>query len=217
MTPFELVIFDCDGVLVDSEPIIIDVLADMLGKMGHPVRVNEIYDHFHGRSPEQWLTEITAILGAPPSKTFVATLQQRAADDLRTKITPIDGVSEALDAIDLPVCVASSGSHEKMQLTLGKTGLLSRFGSNIFSVSEVERPKPYPDVYLHAAYTNRVAPSNCVVIEDSPTGVRAGVAANMTVFGFCAQTSAHRLHEAGAHRLFSDMRELPSLLSMIRV
>jgi HAD superfamily hydrolase (TIGR01509 family) len=131
-------------------------------------------------------------------------------------VTPIEGVADVLDAVQIPVCVASSGDHEKVRLMLGKTGLLSRFGSNIFSVTDVEKPKPAPDIYLHAARQNGVDPRNCAVIKDSPTGVRAGVAAGMVVFGFAAHTPEQKLREAGAHVLFSDMTQLAELLGSAR-
>lgn len=213
MRQVELVIFDCDGILVDSEPIIIDVLADLLNEFGVPVTAADIYDRLHGRSTTQWVTQIEDLLGGSLPKTFLATLKQRAAIALWTDITPILRITDALSSIHVPICVASSGDYEKVQLTLGRTGLLSRFGTNIFTVSDVKRPKPYPDIYLHAARENEIDPSNCAVIEDSPIGVRAGVAAGMTVFGYSAHTSEHQLRDAGAHILFSDMRHLPNLLT----
>ena len=210
-----LIIFDCDGVLVNSEPIIIGVLAEMLQEIGHPVKMNDLYSDFHGRSTAQWITQIATMLGNKQTATFIPLLKARAAAALWAKITPIPGIVDALDAIQTPICVASSGDHAKMQLTLGKTGLLPRFGNNIFSVNDVLRPKPFPDVYLHAAQQNNVSPANCVVIEDSPTGVRAGVAAGMIVFGYCAQTDKEQLLAAGAHHLFSDMHQLPGLLTTV--
>ncbi len=215
MKQFELVIFDCDGVLVDSEQITTSVLAAMLNEMGQRVSSADIYDRFHGRSTAQWLAQIVDILGKPPPEMFVPTLRQRAAAALWAGVAPIAGITDALASIQIPVCVASSGDHEKMRLTLGKTGLLSRFGTNIFSAADVERPKPAPDIYLHAAHKNGVESCNCAVIEDSPTGVRAGVEAGMVVFGFTANTPEQKLRDAGAHVLFSDMTQLPDLLASI--
>jgi beta-phosphoglucomutase-like phosphatase (HAD superfamily) len=108
-------------------------------------------------------------------------------------------------------CVASSGSHEKMQTTLGITGLLSHFENKLFSVTEVANGKPAADVFLYAAKKTGVTPSRCYVVEDTPTGVIAGVAAGMTVFGYCALTPAHRLIEAGAHHTISEMSKLPRI------
>jgi HAD superfamily hydrolase (TIGR01509 family) len=114
-----------------------------------------------------------------------------------------------LDAARVPFCVASSGDHEKMNTTLGITGLLPRFVGRIFSVTQVAHGKPAPDVYLFAARQLGVEPSACVVVEDTPPGVQAGVAAGMTVFGFCAFTPEQKLKTAGAHRTFDDLRRLP--------
>lgn len=212
MTPFELVIFDCDGVLVDSEPITTRVLADMLHELGLNLSADALYGLFHGRSMAQCLDLVTQMLGEPLPATFVPTLRQRAAAALWAEVTPIPGIREALAAIQIPICVASSGEREKVQLTLGKTGMLARFGGNIFSADDVTRPKPAPDIYLLAARQNGVDPRACAVVEDSPAGVRAGVAAGMVVFGFAAHTPAAQLNEAGAHVIFREMAQLPGLL-----
>jgi len=212
MSPFALVIFDCDGVLVDSEPITARVLAAMLTEIGVNVAATDLYTDLQGRSLAQWLALITDQLGKPLPATFVPTLRQRAAAALWAEVTPITGVAEALARIQIPVCVASSGEHAKIRLTLGKTGLLARFGANIFSGVDVAKPKPAPDLYRYVAQQKGVAPYACAVIEDSPVGVQAGVAAGMVVFGFAAATPAPALRAAGAHLIFSDMTHLPDLL-----
>jgi beta-phosphoglucomutase-like phosphatase (HAD superfamily) len=125
----------------------------------------------------------------------------------------VPGIEGVLEAIQVPYCVASNGSMEKMQVTLGMTGLLSRFKDRLFSISEVARGKPHPDIFLYAAQKSGASPSACAVIEDTSTGVTAGVAAGMTVFGYCANTPAQRLIDAGAHYTFDRMSELPGLLS----
>ncbi|MBX3061197.1 MAG: HAD family phosphatase [Anaerolineae bacterium] len=212
MKPFELVIFDCDGVLVDSEPITTGVMAAMLQEMGVPIIADELYDRVHGRSLAQCLAVLTDLLGKPLPENFVLTLRQRAAAALWAEVKPIPGVAEALAHLPIPVTVASSGEREKMLLTLGRAGLLPRFGNNIYSTADVSHAKPAPDIYLHAARQNGVAPHTCAVVEDSPAGVQAGVAAGMTVFGYAAATPAQQLKEAGAHVVFADMAELPALL-----
>lgn len=212
MTQFELIIFDCDGVLVDTEAITTSVIVAMLNELGSPITFPELYHSLHGRSMSQALTLIAELLGKPLPEMFVPTLRRRAAAALSAGVTPIVGVVDALASIHRPVCVASSGDSAKIQLTLGKTGLLSHFGANIFSADDVEHPKPAPDIYLHAAQQNGVEPRCCAVIEDSPIGVQAGVAAGMTVFGFAAQTPAQQLRDAGAHVIFTDMAQLPDLL-----
>jgi HAD superfamily hydrolase (TIGR01509 family) len=213
MSPYQLVIFDCDGVLVDSERITNQVFAELLGEVGLAFTLEDMFEHFVGHSMAQCLDKITALLGKPPPADFVATYRARTRRALETDLRPVPGIAEALEQITIPWCVASSGEHEKMRLTLGVTGLLPRFEGKLFSVTEVERPKPAPDVFLYAASCCRVAPIDCAVVEDTPTGVEAAVAAGMTVFGYAALTPRRRLHRAGAHHLFEHMSELPRLLS----
>ena len=136
---------------------------------------------------------------------------------LKQSVAAIKGIEGVLEQLELPCCVASSGSHEKMQMTLGKTGLINFFAGNIFSTSEVERGKPHPDIYLHAAARMGVSdPARCLVIEDSPIGVTGAVAAAMTVFGFAELMPAHRLHASGAHLVFDRMSDLPRLIGSHR-
>jgi len=210
---FELVIFDCDGVLVDSELLTNRVFAEMLNTLGLPVTLNDMFETFVGKSTPQCLEIITAMLGHPVPPSFVDEYHARTAVVLKRELKAVPGIETVLDTIDLPYCVASSGTPEKMQITLGTTGLLPRFHGKIFSVTEVPRSKPFPDVFLHAAARMGAKPSACAVIEDTPTGVTAGVAAGMTVYGYCALTPADRLLDAGAHHVFSSMNELPGLLA----
>jgi HAD superfamily hydrolase (TIGR01509 family) len=213
MSAFELIIFDCDGVLVDSERITNQVFCTMLNELGLPVSLQDMFERFVGLSMPQCVHLITEMHGHPPPGTFVGELRQRAAYALKEQITPIPGVKEMLAGLRIPCCVASSGDHEKIRLTLSATGLLTRFEDRIFSVVDVARPKPEPDVFLHAARQLGVLPRACAVIEDTPTGVRAAVAAGMRTFGFAANTPAHKLMEAGAHHVFWDMAELLELLN----
>lgn len=211
----DLVIFDCDGVLVDSEPAANRVFAEMLGQIGLDVGIHEMYEEFVGRSMSHCMRLVEEKLGRPPPDDFVARLQERTFAAFEAELRPMPGIVEALDAIEVPVCVASSGELQKMQLTLGLTGLLPRFEGRLFSVTEVTRSKPAPDVYLHAAARLGAEPDACVVVEDSPIGAQAGVAAGMTVLGFCAHTPPGKLLAVGVQRTFADMRELPSLLARI--
>ncbi|WP_242045412.1 HAD-IA family hydrolase [Anabaena catenula] len=130
---------------------------------------------------------------------------------MNKNLKPVDGIKEVLDELEIPHCVASSGDHKKMQTTLGITNLLSYFEGKLFSVTEVERGKPYPDVFLYAAERMGVEPAKCVVVEDTPIGARAGVAAGMKVFGYAKLMPAHKLEQEGAI-IFRDMRQLPYLL-----
>ena len=214
MNRFDLVIFDCDGVLVDSERITNQIFCTMLNEIGLAVTLDDMFERFVGHSMQQCIEIITELHGAPPPDSFVPQLRLRATVALKEYIQPIPGVAEALKALSIPYCVASSGEHQKIRLTLGATGLLGHFEGKIFSVADVQRPKPAPDVFLFAAERLGVYPSRCAVVEDTPTGVRAAVAAGMYVFGFSANTPEHRLKEAGAHEVLSEMLLFPQLLNV---
>ena len=206
-------IFDCDGVLVDSELITNRVFAQMLNEVGIAVTLEDMFEQFVGRSMPQCLELVTKMLGRPVPPHFVEEYQMRAATALGSELKAVPDIETVLAAIRTPYCVASSGTHEKMQTTLGITGLLPQFRGKMYSVTEVAQSKPFPDVFLHAARQQGVVPAQCAVIEDTPTGVRAGVAAGMTVFGYCALTPKQRLIAAGAHHTFERMRDLPGLIS----
>jgi HAD superfamily hydrolase (TIGR01509 family) len=211
MQRFGLVIFDCDGVLVDSELITSRVFSAMLDELGIPATVDQVFDKFVGRSMAQCLELIAEMLGREVPADFAHQYHVRTAVALKS-VKTVPGIESALDEIGLPYCVASNGSHEKMQTTLGITGLLPRFQGRLFSVTEVARGKPSPDVFLYAAAQSGVVPYACAVVEDTPTGVTAGVAAGMTVYGYCAHTPVRRLIEAGAHHTFERMSDLPGVL-----
>jgi HAD superfamily hydrolase (TIGR01509 family) len=198
---------------VSTERITNQVFAAMLGEIGLAFTLEDMFEQFVGRSMSQCLEKISSLLGTPPPDDFVDRYRARTRAALESNLTAVPGIEHALDRITLPYCVASSGDHDKMRMTLGITGLWPRFEGKLFSVTEVVNPKPAPDIFLHAAERCGVAPSACVVVEDSPTGVTAGVAAGMTVLGYAALTPAHRLRAAGAHRLFERMTELPGLVS----
>ena len=209
---FGLLIFDCDGVLVDSELITNRVFAGMLNELGIAVTLEDMFEQFVGRSMPQCLELITKMLGRPVPQRFVEEYQTRSTTALSLELKAVPDIESVLAGIRIPYCVASSGTHEKMRTTLGKTGLLPQFRGKMYSVTEVAQSKPFPDVFLHAARQQGVMPADCAVIEDTPTGVRAGVAAGMTVFGYCALTPKQRLIEAGAHHTFECMRDLPRLI-----
>jgi len=213
--PFALVIFDCDGVLVNSEKVANEVFAEVLLQVcGLEFTLEDMFDTFVGHSRLQCLQKIEAILGEPPP----AELDQRYQEDinlaLKDSVAAIEGIESVLRELALPYCVASSGSHDKMKLTLGKTGLIDFFDGNIFSTSEVERGKPHPDIYLHAAAAmGGYRPERCLVVEDSPIGVSGAVAAGMQVFGFAELMPAHKLKASGAHLVFDHMPDLPDLIA----
>lgn len=210
---FDLVIFDCDGVLVDSERITNQVLCTMLHELGLALTLDVMFERFVGHSMQQCIELITEMRGAPPPESFVPEFRLRAMQALKEQIKPVPGVAEMLKSLPIPCCVASSGEHEKIRFTLGATGLLKHFDRAIFSVTDVGKPKPAPDLFLFAARSFGANPSRCAVVEDTPTGVRAAVAAGMHVFGFAAHTPEHSLRKAGAHEVFWDMSSFPRRLN----
>lgn len=212
--PVQLVIFDCDGVLVDSEPISVRTDARVLAQLGWPLSEEEIVERFVGRTHEYMVAEIEAQLGRPLADGWEDEFGHLYRDAFEAQLAPVDGIVEALDRITVPVCVASSGGHERLRYTLSLTGLYERFEGRIFSASEVSNGKPAPDLFLHAAERMRVEPSSCAVVEDSRYGVEAGRAAGMCVFAYAGgMTPAHRLEGPGTV-VFTDMRELPDLLAL---
>lgn len=212
MARFDLVIFDCDGVLVDSERITNLVFAEMLGEIGLHFSLDEMFERFVGHSMSTCLDLIENLRGAPIPEGFVEHYQERSASALLEQLVAVEGIFDVIEMLPVPYCVASSGDHEKMRTTLGITNLLSLFEGKLFSVTEVPRGKPFPDVYLYAAERNGVDPRRCAVVEDSPIGVEAGAAAGMTIFGYSKLMSAKRLRSAGASATFDDMRDLLKLV-----
>ena len=213
----ELVIFDCDGVLVDSERVANEVFARLLAEVcGLQFTLEDMFDTFVGHSRAQCLQKIEALIGEPPPPELDQRYQQDINLALEASVVAIDGIETVLEQLPLPYCVASSGSHEKMRMTLGKTDLIRFFGGNIFSTSDVERGKPHPDIYLHAASSMGINdPGRCLVVEDSPIGVTGAVTAGMQVFGFAELMPAHKLQASGAHLIFDRMHDLPDLIASI--
>jgi HAD superfamily hydrolase (TIGR01509 family) len=209
----ELVIFDCDGVLVDTERLAVRVDVQVLAQLGWVMTEAEVVERFVGLSDATIREAIEAHTGRRLADNWEQEFRHLYRSSFAESLTAVDGVVEALDGITLRTCVASSGSHEKMRFTLGLTGLLERFDGRMFSVSEVERGKPAPDIFLHAAARMGVAPAACAVVEDSRFGVEAARAAGMRAFGYAGGlTPAHLLAGSGTV-VFTDMRELPRLLN----
>lgn len=211
---WEAIIFDCDGVLVDSEPISNRVFHKHLTAIGLQMSIEETMDTFVGRSMASCVEIIEARLGSPVPEGFLARLDAETLAALADAVEAVPGIEAALDAITCTTAVASSGSHDKMRVTLMRTGLRSRFSGRIFSATdaEVARGKPHPDLFLYAARRLGVDPARCAVIEDSLPGVEAAVAAGMRAFGFAARAPSPRLAAAGAV-VFDDMHRLPDLLA----
>ncbi|WP_328463262.1 HAD family hydrolase [Streptomyces sp. NBC_00448] len=213
----ELVIFDCDGVLVDSERIAVRVDALVLAKWGWNLTEAEIVERFMGRSNQSMAREVEAHLGDSLPAGWQDEIEPLYREALAADLVPVPGVVDALDALDavadLSTCIASSGSHDKMRFTLGLTGLRQRFEGRIFSADEVEHGKPAPDLFLHAAQRMGVSPQACTVVEDSPYGLEAARAAGMRAFAYAGgMIPTHRL-EGPSTVVFDDMRKLPGLLT----
>jgi len=210
--PIELVIFDCDGVLVDSERLSVEIDRRVLSALGWELSRTEIIDRFVGRSSAHFRTAIETQLGRSLPDDWEEPYQHWYLESFARELEPVPGIGSALDSIDLLTCVASSGSHAKIRRNLGLTGLLPRFEGRIFSAEDVRDGKPAPDLFLHAADVLGIRPSRCVVIEDSRYGVQAARAAGMRVLGYGGGiTSPESLQRAGA-TVFTDMMELPALL-----
>lgn len=210
-----LVIFDCDGVLVDTERTANETLCVWLSEAGYPVSYEDCRRRFSGRSMASVQAEIEEAghrLGFSLPQRWYASLDTIFGDRVEA-VAYVETVVEALRDDGVPWCVASSAKLEKMRLTLGSTGLIRHFGDVLFSATMVERGKPFPDLFLHAARTMGHAPESCVVIEDSVPGTQAGVAAGMKVFSYHGDPHSDRdgLAAAGGV-LFDDMRDLPRLL-----
>ncbi len=211
MDPCGLVIFDCDGVLVDSERLTVAIEARLLTELGAPHSEQEVVDAFMGRTAAAGQRVLEQLLGPE----LAAEFDRRSTVEIRqafsSSLAPVAGVELVLAALrtqNLPYCVASSGSHEKMRLTLGLTGLADEFAGRIFSASEVARGKPFPDLFVHAARSMGVEPARCVVVEDSVPGVQAAVAAGMTVYGFTGGLAAAGSLAAAGAIPFGRMGEL---------
>jgi HAD superfamily hydrolase (TIGR01509 family) len=216
----DLVIFDCDGVLVDSEVISCRAHAETLTRHGYPITSEQVLTRFLGVSDREARQTIETELGRKLPDDFETQMKQAAlrryADDLQS----IPYVSEAIATIALPKCVASSGTPEKIRHGLTCAGIYDLLAPHIFSAAQVKRGKPAPDLFLFAAKQMRASPERCIVIEDSIPGITGALAAGMTVLGFnggshCRPGYAETLRAAGAALTFDDMRQLPGLIGQI--
>jgi HAD superfamily hydrolase (TIGR01509 family) len=217
---FEAVLFDCDGVLVDSEPLTNGVLRDMLEDLGWRLTPEECMAQFVGKAVKDEAATIEARTGFKLTPEWMTAFRQRRNDTLSAQLQGIPNIHAALQAVHARygecIACASGADRIKVELQLEKIGLMAYFKGRIFSGHETPRSKPFPDVYLAAAEALGVDPRRCAVVEDTVTGVRAGVAAGATVLGYCpggpGHSAADALQAAGARELFSDMAELPALL-----
>lgn len=210
----DLIIFDCDGVVVDSEPIGNRVFRDFLAELGLRFTEREVYERFLGRALADSVSLVEEMLGRRVPPETLRQYERTRNRILSEEVRPVEGIRELLRDLDVPYCIASSGSHDKMRATLGATGLMPLFEGRIFSATDVPRAKPAPDVFLHAAAQMGVAPARAAVVEDTVGGVTAARAAGMTAYGYAGLTPAAALAAAGAHATFGHMRELKGLLGL---
>jgi HAD superfamily hydrolase (TIGR01509 family) len=211
-----LVIFDCDGVLVDSEPIASRMTARAMTELGMPTTAEEAHRLFLGDTLANVIRGIEARANKPLPEGWAERMQQDLWAEFRRSLEPVPGAAEAVQAVlgaGLLACVASQGAIAKMEITLGVTGLWPLFEGRVFSSTMVARPKPFPDLFLYAAAQCGVDAASAVVVEDSPKGVQAAVSAGMRALGYARSVPAEILSEAGAEVLY-DLRDVPKLLGL---
>jgi HAD superfamily hydrolase (TIGR01509 family) len=217
VSDLQLVIFDCDGVLVDSEAISCGVLASMVSAEGLPTTLAQSRRDYQGLRLDEVLAKVEAKLGRPLPEDWLARYERERAETFRRDLKAVPGATATVarvTAAGVAVCVASQGKLEKTRLTLGLTGLLELLGEDaLFSAHSVPRGKPYPDLFLRAASVMGAEPARCAVVEDTPSGVTAAVAAGMRAFGYCADSDETALREAGAE-LVASLDQLPALLGL---
>ena len=219
--PFDAVLFDCDGVLVDSEPITNRVLAEMLGELGWALSVEECMRIFTGKAVKDEATLIKARTGFSLTPEWLVGFRERRNIALERELVAIPNAATAVRALHATlqgrIACASGADRFKVELQLDKIGVLDCFKGRVFSGHEMPRSKPAPDVYLAAAEALGVDPSRCAVVEDTVTGATAGVAAGATVFGYSPSDLGHSSPEAmravGVAHVFTDMAQLPALLA----
>lgn len=208
---YKLIIFDCDGVLVDSESISCGMIAEELTKMGHPMTTEEGIETFGGTGMSYVIDYIEKKINGKIPFDFEARYRERTYELFQTELEPIAHIKETLEKIDVLKCVASNGPKDKMIMNLKITNLISFFPNRLFSAYDIQKWKPEPDLFLHAAKTMGIDPSDCMVVEDSPAGVQAAIAAGMKVYGYVPESPASKLEELGAELLHS-MKDLPGII-----
>lgn len=207
-------VFDCDGVLVDSEPLSCQTLADALGRHGLPIGLDEVYSRFLGRGSAEVAVHYRNTKGQPLPEAFWRDYRSDIDKRFRATLKPMPHIFEAIAALECPYCLASSSDMERINLTLSVTGLASYFDGCVYNGAMVAHSKPAPDLFLFAAAAMGAEPARTLVVEDSETGVAAGKAAGMTVWGFIGgghhdkADGGRRLIDAGADRIFDSMTEL---------
>jgi len=207
------IIFDCDGTLVDSEYLTNSVIAEMAEELGIKITAEEATKKFGGKNLDAVIYGMKELSNKKIPPNWLPRLIKKVSDAYKKDLIPMDGIEELLENISIPICVASNGEPKHVNGSLTITGLIDYFKGRIYTASDVGVPKPAPDLFLYAAKKMKVKPEECVVIEDSISGVTAAVRANIMVYGFIKMCSAQELKNAGAIP-FKNMRELPKLLGL---
>lgn len=212
MKSYKCIIFDCDGVLVDSEVLSNQVMVDMANEHGANIDLNFAIQNFKGGFLKDCIQQIEAIVGNALPADFENQYRKRSFAVFKRDLKAVNGVEAVLKALDIPFCVASSGPQEKIRLNLKTTGLLSYFKENIFSCYDIKKWKPDPAIFLHAAASMGFDSKECLVIEDTSIGVKAGKAGGFDVFGFCADDLKENFQNQ-ATKIFYTMDELLPMIS----
>ena len=216
----ELIIFDCDGVLIDSEIIVCRLTSEEFTRLGFPVSTQHVIERFAGRPEHEMIEEVEAEWGQAVPPEFFTSLKRRVEEAYATELQIMPGIAELLEGLRADFCVASSSYPTKLRLGLETVGLYKRFAPNVVSASYIAHGKPAPDIFIYAAGWMQTTVTKCLVIEDSIPGVRAAVAAGMRVFGYtggthCPPGHEKRLLEAGAERVFGDFAAMDGVLQGI--
>lgn len=209
---FKLIIFDCDGVLVDSEKLTNLLFIELASDFGVKISIEEMISTYVGNPIENCIKELEALNNVIFPKDFLEIFKNKSADLFLNELKSIPGISQVLVDLHLPYCLASNSKLDKITLMLRATNLLTQFEGKLFTSSLVKNPKPAPDIYLHVAKQYDLLPKDCLVVEDSPTGVKAAKSAGMTVFAYSDLFSPSRLRNAGADRVFTNMFDLIDLI-----
>ena len=216
-----MVIFDCNGVLVDSEPLATAIFSEEFTRAGFPLTPDVLARYFTGRRPADMFAEVEIASGRKLPPNFASAVAGIIVHRFRSELRATPNAEHALSWLRGPKCVASSSSHERIRISLESTGLIRFFEPNLFSASDVPKGKPAPDLFLHVAKKMDVPPGQCIVVEDSAVGVAASVAAGMPAIGFIGGSHAgtqlaDQLRSAGARTIISDLRALKSTVIDLR-
>ncbi|KJD31539.1 HAD family hydrolase [Tamlana nanhaiensis] len=212
MSKYKCIIFDCDDILVDSEIVSNQVLVDMANEHGANIDLEYAFNHFKGSFIEACVEKISAIATKPLIDNFIEVYRERSFTAFKQNMKPVKGIKQVLEHLELPFCVASSGPEDKIKLNLELTGLLPHFEDRIFSCYKIQKWKPNPAVFLWAAETMGFKPEECLVIEDSLSGVTAAINGGFDVFGYTERDYKNEL-QTKATKTFGDMSELLNLIS----